>query len=147
MSESNLPYELNDPYILLQPLDVEDARKGSRALVVQRRQARKMLENSMADAADAERDYRRGRKTAYANNTGGTADARKALVDDETADLARDRDFKAALVKVRMEHLAEIDGERALFNRLIEWSKALDPFAQENRQPGSFDAGRSGRRG
>lgn len=39
------------------------------------------------------------------------------------------------MVKVYQELLAEVDGERATFHRLVEWSMKLDAFATEDRSP------------
>lgn len=132
---SNLPYVLEGRYTRGHPLDMEDARGAARAFGEMRRSARAMLETAVEAHAEAEREYRRGRARAYVTVEAKTAGERDSKVDDMAADLRYVRDVKKGLVDAAKEKLAEVDGERASFHRLLEWSMRLDAFAQENREP------------
>jgi hypothetical protein len=100
-----------------------------------RRSARAQLETAIEAHAEAEREYRRGRARAYVTVEAKTAGERDSKVDDMAADLRYVRDVKKGLVDAAKEKLAEVDGERASFHRLLEWSMRVDAFAQENREP------------
>jgi hypothetical protein len=150
---SDLPYVLEGRYTRGHPLDMEDARRAARAFGEMRRWARRQLEDTIADLdkkhdalADAERAYRKARAEAYVQVDAKTAGERDAKVDADSAQKRYDRDLAEGLVKAQKERiklaeerLAEIDGERASFHRLVEWSMRVDAFAQESRSQGQFN--------
>lgn len=144
---SNLPYVLDGRYTQGHPLDMEDARKASRAFAEMRRSARRDLENALAeqdkldeDAAEKKKAHRKARARAYLTVEGRNAGERDAKVDNEVAEYEYDREVAERLAKAQRERIAlakekleEIDGERASFHRLVEWSMRVDAFAQEQR--------------
>jgi hypothetical protein len=115
---------------LSEPLDFEDARSAAREFSSQRRAALDMLSQAYAELKDAEADYRRNRRRARANAVGDTAKARDEWVDAETAGDRQARDTAEFKIKVIRERLSEIDGTRASFHALVQWSAKVDPATE-----------------
>jgi hypothetical protein len=122
-------------YSLERPLDLDDARQAARVLAENRKVARQEFEAAVIRAAEAKREYRKGLAIAFVSAEGDTAAMREADAKQRAADLEKTRDVMEGMVKVAQEKLAEIDGERASFHRLLEWSSRIDPMAMEDRTP------------
>lgn len=146
MSQS-APYTVEMPYELNDALDMSDAREAARVIARKRKAAKDKLadaiddyESALAEEADKERTYRKHKAHLWLKAEGDTAKAKEAWVDAESATARYERDIatglaKGALQRIKLaeEELQEVDGERASFHRLVEWSARTDPFAQESR--------------
>ncbi len=119
----------------LPPLDYHDAREAYRVLGEQRKSAREAYERAFDRSADAEREYRKALAQAFVSVEGGTAAEREANARAKVSDLSYQRDLSAGLIKVAHERLNEIDAHRQSLNRLVDWSRAIDPMAAEQREP------------
>jgi hypothetical protein len=113
------------------PLDINDARVASRRLGEQRRAAETEHERLTKDAAEKERLYRKAYSKAFVQAT-GTAAEREAKAKAESADEAYDRDLAAGMVKVTVERLRGLEGERSQLKSLVEWSAKLGVDGREN---------------
>ena len=122
-------------YQLSDPLDMEDARAAYKALGEQRKSAREAYERAFDRSADAEREYRKALAQAFVSVEGGTAAEREANARAKVSDLSYQRDLSTGLIKVAHERLNEIDAHRQSLNRLVDWSRAIDPMAAEQREP------------
>jgi hypothetical protein len=109
---------------LEQPLEISDARKASRKLADQRRVAELEHERLTRDAAEKERQYRKAYAVAFVQAE-GTAAEREAVAKAESADQAYERDLAAGMVKVTVERLRGLEGERSQLKSLVEWSAKL----------------------
>jgi hypothetical protein len=109
---------------LEQPLEISDARKASRKLADQRRVAELEHERLTKDAAEKERLYRKAYAKAFVQAE-GTAAEREAVAKAESADAAFERDLAAGMVKVTVERLRGLEGERSQLKSLVEWSAKL----------------------
>lgn len=108
---------------LRNPLDLDDAREAARRLAEIRREAEHFHEQMTEQAAEAERTYRKALARAFAQHAGeGTAAQREATARAAVADEAYERDLKAGMVKVALERLRGLEGERAQLRALMEWS-------------------------
>lgn len=110
---------------LEQPLDIDDARRASRRLAELRRDAEDTHEKLTKDAAEAERVYRKAYARAFIQAT-GTAAEREAVAKSESADEAYKRDLAAGMVKVTVERLRGLEGERSQLKSLTEWSMRMN---------------------
>jgi hypothetical protein len=113
------------------PLDIDDARRASRRLAELRRSAEDEHERLTKEAADKERDYRRVYSSAFVQAT-GTAAEREAKAKSEAADEAYERDLAAGMVKVQVERLRGLEGERSQLKSLTEWSMKLGIDGRES---------------
>lgn len=116
---------------LKHPLDLDDARIASRRLAELRRHAEDEHERMTREAADKERVYRKAFATAFVQAE-GTASEREAVARSESADEAYERDLAAGLVKVQVERLRGLEGERAQLRALVEWSMRLGIDGREH---------------
>lgn len=116
---------------LEQPLDISDARRASRRLADQRRQAEDEHRRHAEEAAEAERGYRKAYSKAFVQAE-GTAAEREAKAKAESADEAYKRDLAAYMVKVCAERLRGLEGERSQLKTLCEWSMKLAIDGREN---------------
>lgn len=116
---------------LEEPLALDDARKASRALSRQRREAEDALEKFVEAAADAEFAYRR-RLAQEIVRAEGTAAEREAVARSNAAEAARNRDISAGMVKVQTERLRGLEGERSQLRSLMDWSMRLGIDGREN---------------
>jgi hypothetical protein len=110
---------------LEQPLEIDDARRASRRLAELRREAEDSHETMTKEAAEAERVYRKKYAEEFIRAT-GTAGEREAKAKAESADEAYVRDLKAGMVKVQVERLRGLEGERSQLKSLTEWSMRLN---------------------
>ena len=104
------------------PLDMDDARRASRALAGMRRDAEATHESRVEAAADAERTYRRALARAMVAAEGRTAAEKEAAARAECADAAYTRDLAVGMVKVAQERLKGLEGERSMLKSLIDMS-------------------------
>lgn len=109
---------------LRQPLDVDDARAAARELATQRRAAEREHERLTQTAADSERAYRQAFAKAFVQAE-GTAAEREAKARSAAADEAYKRDLAAGMVKVLVERLRGLEGERSMLKSLVEWSARM----------------------
>lgn len=123
------------PLHLEQPLEIDEARTAARRLAQQRRDAEEELEKQVKKAAEAERSYRKSLALAFVNpdNTGKTAAAREAKARDIAGEAGKDRDIQAAMVKVFVERLRGLEGERSMLKSLVEWSMKMTADEHEQR--------------
>lgn len=112
------------------PLDIDDARRASRRLAELRRDAEDAHERMTKDAAEAERNYRKAYSAAFVQAT-GTAAEREAQAKAASADQAYARDLAAGMVKVQVERLRGLEGERSQLKSLTEWSMRLSIDGRE----------------
>lgn len=110
---------------LREPLDVDDAREAARLLARQRRAAEDWHRELTEQAAEAEAEYRRALAGEFAKVEGGTAAEREAKARAGVADRSYQRDLKAGMVKVAVERLRGLEGERAMLRALTEWSMRM----------------------
>jgi hypothetical protein len=103
------------------PLDLDDARTACRRLAELRRGAEVVHERLTHEAAEAERDYRKAYALEFVQAK-GTAAEREAVARGAVADLSYARDLSAGLVRVQVERLRGLEGERAQLRVLLEWS-------------------------
>lgn len=113
------------------PLDIDDARRSSRRLAELRRAAEDDHERYAKEAAEAERQYRKAYSEAFVQAS-GTAAEREAKAKALAADEAYERDLKASMVKVQVERLRGLEGERSQLKSLTEWSMRLQIDGREN---------------
>jgi hypothetical protein len=123
-----------NPLTLEHPLDIDDARRASRRLAELRREAEDEHERLTKDAADKERAYRQAYATAFVQAE-GTAAEREAIARSESADEAYERDLAAGMVKVQVERLRGLEGERSQLKSLCEWSMRLSIDGRETPYP------------
>lgn len=109
---------------LEQPLEIDEARTAARAMAAQRREAENTLQRLVEEAAQAESDYRKAFSEAFIAAE-GTAAAREAEAKAKSAGECYRRDVTAGMVKVGLERLRGLEGERAMLRALIEWSSRL----------------------
>lgn len=116
---------------LEQPLEIDDARRASRRLAAMRRDAEDAHERLTKEAAEKERLYRKAYSVAFIQAT-GTAAEREAKAKAAAADEAYERDLAAGMVKVQVERLRGLEGERSQLKSLTEWSMRLQVDGREN---------------
>lgn len=120
---------------LEQPLDIDDARRASRRLAELRRDAEDTHEKLTKEAAEAERVYRKKYAQEFIQAT-GTAGEREAKAKAGAADEAYGRDLKAGMVKVQVERLRGLEGERSQLKSLTEWSMRMNLDERAARSEG-----------
>ncbi len=113
------------------PLDIQDARLASRRLAELRRDAEDTHEQMTKEAADKERAYRKSYAVAFVQAE-GTAAEREAVARSVSADEAYERDLAAGMVKVGVERLRGLEGERSQLRALMDWSMRLSIDGREN---------------
>ena len=118
-------------FTLEEPLSLDDARRASVALARQRREAENAHERFVAEAAESEHAYRK-RLAQEIVKAEGTSAAREAIARSEAADEARERDISAGMVRVQLERLRGLEGERSQLKSLCEWSMRLNIDGREN---------------
>lgn len=109
---------------LEQPLEIDDARRASRRLADQRRTAEDELKARTEAAAENERLYRLAYAKAFVEAE-GTAAEREAKAKSVASQEAFERDLAAGMVKVCVERLRGLEGERSQLKSLTEWSMRL----------------------
>jgi hypothetical protein len=109
---------------LEQPLDIDDARRASRRLAELRRAAEEDHERFTREAAEKEREYRKAYSQAFVQAT-GTAAEREAKAKAGASQEAYERDLAAGMVKVQVERLRGLEGERSQLKSLTEWSMRM----------------------
>ena len=106
------------------PLSYNEARVKAHQIAAARRQAREDLDVALAKKAEAHREYRKSKAVAWAKvERSGTAEERKALIEAAVAEAEFAFNMADAEVRIVYERLAEIDGERASFHRLVSWAE------------------------
>lgn len=116
---------------LEQPLEIDDARRAARRLADVRRAAEDELQRMTEEAAEKERDYRKAFSQAFVNSGEGTAAQREAAARAAVADKAYERDLAAGMVRVQIERLRGLEGERSQLKSLTEWSMRLQIDGRE----------------
>ena len=116
---------------LEQPLEIDEARRASRRLAGMRRDAEQALEDYIRDAAEKEQAYRKAFAQAFIQAT-GTAAEREAVAKSEASQEAYERDLAAGMVKVCVERLRGLEGERSQLKSLTEWSMRLNIDGRES---------------
>jgi hypothetical protein len=114
------------------PLEVDDARRASHALAVQRREAEKVLKELTDEAADKERLYRKRLAEAFVDVKGKTAAEKEANARADASDASYERDLAAGMVKVQEQRLKGLEGERSQLKTLMDWSSRMR--LDENQQ-------------
>lgn len=122
------------------PLEIDDARRASRRLAELRREAENTHAELTTAAAEAERAYRKAYARAFIQAE-GTAAEREAIAKSESADEAYTRDLAAGMVKVTVERLRGLEGERSQLKSLTEWSMKL--HLGDERTPNGHVYGRT----
>ena len=120
------------PLTLEQPLEIDEARRASRVLAQQRRDAEDLLERQVEKAADAERSYRKSYAMAIVKAE-GPAVVKEAVAKDKAAEAGRDRDVQVGMVKVYTERLRGLEGERSMLKSLIDWSQRMAADEHQRR--------------
>lgn len=115
---------------LEQPLEIDEARRASRRLASMRRDAEQALEDYTKDAASKEQTYRKAYAQAFIKAE-GTAAEREAKAKSEASQEAYERDLAAGMVKVCVERLRGLEGERSQLKSLTEWSMRLSIDGRE----------------
>jgi hypothetical protein len=117
---------MNNPIALHleRPLEIDEARLAARRMAEQRREAENALQAQVEKAADSERTYRKAFSAAFVTAE-GTAAAREAEAKAASADECYQRDLDAGMVKVAMERLRGLEGERSMLKSLVDWSSHL----------------------
>jgi hypothetical protein len=110
---------------LEQPLDIDDARRASRRLAELRRDAEDTHQTQVERAAESERVYRKAYAQAFIQAE-GTAAEREAKAKAASADECYGRDLAAGMVKVTVERLRGLEGERSQLKSLTEWSMRMN---------------------
>jgi len=116
---------------LEEPLEISEAREASRAMARQRRAAEDTLQQMVEHAAEAERVYRKAFSAAFIRAE-GTAAAREAKAKADSADECYARDLATGMVRVQMERLRGLEGERSQLKSIVDWSSRLRLDEQEN---------------
>lgn len=129
-----------NPLILEDPLDIDEARKASKRLAEQRRAAEQTLDQLTITAAEKERDYRKALSQAFHDIEEGTAAQREAAARAQVADKSYDRDIAAGMVKVQIERLRGLEGERSMLKSLVEWSAKISEETRERYGSESAEA-------
>jgi flagellar biosynthesis/type III secretory pathway protein FliH len=116
--------DLEDPLRMVQPLDVDDARRASKLQAELRRQKSAEREKAAGVAARLEGEYRKARAKAYAaaRAAGKGAGEAEVTADGESADARVEWKLQEAVVRGLDEALACLDGERSQLKSLMDWS-------------------------
>jgi hypothetical protein len=112
------------------PLEIDDARRASRRLAELRREAENAHEQMTKEAAEKERIARKAYARAFIQAE-GTAAEREAKARAEAADEFYERDLATGMVKVQVERLRGLEGERSQLKSLTEWSMRLQVDGRE----------------
>jgi hypothetical protein len=115
---------------LEEPLEIDEARRASRRLASMRREAEQNHEDYTRQAAEKERDYRKAFAQAFIQAV-GTAAEREAVAKAVASQEAYERDLAAGMVKVCVERLRGLEGERSQLKSLTEWSMRLNIDGRE----------------
>ena len=116
---------------LEQPLEIDEARRASRRLAEIRRDTETQLEQRVEQAATRERDYRRAYSAAFIAAE-GTAGEREAKAKAGSAQECYERDVAGGMVKVVLERLRGLEGERSMLRALVDWSMRLQIDGREH---------------
>lgn len=119
----------------LEPYDYEQAKRVGLKLTQERRAALTALEEAVKVHAQAEDDYRttlREQIVLDKSAHGATAGLEMARGHSEVARLRNARDVAAGMVKARELAVKGMEGDRATFHRLVEWSQS-----RERQAPGT----------
>lgn len=113
------------------PLEIDDARRASRRLAELRRDAEDEHARLTREAAEKERLYRKAYSQSFVQAS-GTAAEREAKAKELSADECYERDLAAGMVKVQVERLRGLEGERSQLKSLTEWSARLQLDGREH---------------
>jgi hypothetical protein len=116
------------------PLDIDEARRASRRMAEIRREAEDTLERAVESAAATERTYRKAYASAFIQAE-GTAGEREAKAKAGSAAECYERDLAAGMVKVCVERLRGLEGERSQLKSLTEWSMRIALDGREGDGP------------
>lgn len=121
----DVPLDLEQPYELRNPLDMDDARRASREVTKLRRGAEVFLREQVQARAEAEANYRLLLASAIVRMTGTgpatTAVDRAKGEDDVNAALEVFRTAEG-MVEAAKERCRGVEGERSLLKSLIDAS-------------------------
>lgn len=117
------------------PLDYAQAQEGGRKIAQARRARTDDLREAIIKAAESEIAYQKAlsRRMIELRDAGVAATVCKdqAKGEDAIADLGRARAIDAGMVLVQQSRIQEVEGERATFHRLVEWSMKLNTIGVE----------------
>jgi hypothetical protein len=89
-----------------------------------------MLKEQIVAAADAERDYRKAKAESWVVAPEGTAQARQAWVEGETADLRHRRDIAEGMVRACHQAIRSRQQQISLLQSVASAHKAEAEFAR-----------------
>lgn len=110
---------------LEQPLEIDDARRAARALAEQRRASEHEHERLTREAAEKGREYRHALARAFVTVEGRTAAEKEANARAAAADAEYAKYLAEGMVKVVVERLRGLEGERSQLKSLMEWSARM----------------------
>ena len=112
------------------PLDYAQAQAGGRKIAEARRARTDDLKQAIVSATDSDIAYQKAlsRRMIELRDAGVAATVCKdqARGEDAIAELARTRAIGQGMVMVQQSRIQEVEGERATFHRLVEWSMKLN---------------------
>ena len=116
------------------PYDFHDAFNRTERFREARRSAIEDYEDALTKAADAKLDYRRAKATAHVTSAaeGGTADQKKARAEELCAQAEHAMALADAMVKASKERIDAVEADRAMANKLIEWSLRIQPLGPQS---------------
>ena len=116
----------------LEPYDFEQAKRVGLRLTMERRAALKGVEDAAIVHAKAEAAYRQELREQIVKDKsahGSTAGLEMARGSAEVARLREARDIAAGLLKAKELAVRGLEGDRATFHRLLEWSQSRERMA------------------
>lgn len=134
----DVPLDLEAPYRLNDPLEMDDARRASRRVAEIRRDAERAHREAVEAKADAERDYREAYAKEIvrlkADGEASTTAAERARGEDNVKDKLRAFRLAEGMVDAAKERLRGVEGERSLLKSLIDASARM-MYGPEARPP------------
>lgn len=106
-------------------MSVQEAKALAHQIAVSRREAEKVLEACVNEAATATHAYRKGFAEAIVKAE-GTQTVREAQAKAEAADLELKRDIARGMERVAQERLRGLEGERSILKTLMDWNSRLE---------------------
>lgn len=122
---SDVPYDIEAPYLLRDPLDMDDARKASREVTRLRREAENSLRGAVQAAAEAEAAYRMALATAIVvkrSEGPATTAVDEARGSAQVAGPLETFRLAEGMVDAAKERVRGVEGERSLLKSLIDAS-------------------------
>jgi hypothetical protein len=116
-----------------EPFDFNQARAGLSRIAQQLRDSEDFHRTQVERLADAEAAYRKGLAQAYVRHRADGKGAGEAdvLSKGDCADLSRERDIAAGMVRAALEALENRRGDRASLHRLADWSQRFNPEGEQ----------------